>query len=74
MAVSPDAARAVSRGGMARAEALRASALGQRAKPSISSLAQATTCLIDWPLCSFAHMVGMVARLNIGIAYSGGAG
>src|SRR6476619_3891220 len=46
----------------------------QRTKPSISSLAQAMTCSIVWPRYSRPHMAGIVARLVIGIAYSGGAG
>ena len=34
-----------------------------RVKPSSSSFAQSCTCLIDWPLCSFASIVGMMPRL-----------
>ena len=34
-----------------------------RTKPSSSSWAQSCTSLIDWPLCSFASIVGSVPRL-----------
>ena len=36
---------------------------GQRTKPSSSSFAQAITCLIDWPLCSFASIGRIDAAL-----------
>ena len=34
-----------------------------RRSPSNSSCAQAIACLIDWPLCSFANIVGMRAAV-----------
>src|SRR5262245_33783218 len=48
--------------------------LDQRISPSSSLLAQAITWLIDWSSCSRVHIDGMIARLNICTAMSGGAG